>query len=60
MCPKYIDFSLYLIPNYEFETIMLTYADNCEILEPSSLRDKIAERAVRIRERQKKKTDGLS
>lgn len=38
----------------------LTYADNCEILEPSSLRDKIAERAVRIRERQKKKTDGLS
>lgn len=36
-----LDRSLYLIPNYEFETIMLTYADNCEILEPSSLRDNI-------------------
>ena len=38
----------------------LNYEEKCEILEPSSLRDKIAERAVRIRERQKKKTDGLS
>lgn len=44
----HIDFSLDLIPNYEFETLMLTYADNCEILEPSSLREKLAERAEKI------------
>ena len=49
----YIDFSLDIIPNYEFETIMLSYADNCEILEPSSLREKIAERAKKIQEMQK-------
>ena len=52
---EYIDFSLYLIPNYEFETIMLTYADNCEILEPSSLREKISERAEKIKKMQNSK-----
>lgn len=41
----YTVFSLDLIPNYEFETIMFAYADNCEILEPLVLRDKIRERA---------------
>lgn len=51
---EYIDFSLDLIPNYEFETIMLTYADNCEILEPSTLREKISERAALIEKMQKK------
>ena len=50
---EYIDFSLDLIPNYEFETIMLTYADNCEILEPSTLREKISERAALIEKMQK-------
>ncbi len=38
-------FSLDLIPNYEFETIMMSYADNCEILEPLSLRKKLVIRA---------------
>lgn len=44
----YTILSLDLIPTYEFETIMLTYADKCEILEPLDLRDKIKERAKNI------------
>lgn len=44
----YTILSLDLIPNYEFETIMLTYADKCEILEPLDLREKIKERAENI------------
>lgn len=45
---EYIIFSLDLIPNYEFETIMMAYADNCEILEPRSLREKLSNRAKNI------------
>lgn len=45
---EYTIFSLDLIPNYEFETIMLTYADKCEILEPLDLREKIKGRAKNI------------
>lgn len=45
---EYTVFSLDLIPNYEFETIMMAYADNCEILEPLSLREKLSERAKNI------------
>lgn len=41
-------FSLDLIPNYEFETIMKAYADHCEILEPLSLREKLVIRATDI------------
>ena len=44
----YTILSLDLIPTYEFETIMLTYADKCEILEPLDLRDKIKKRAKNI------------
>lgn len=44
----YTILSLDLIPTYEFETIILTYADNCEILEPLDLREKITERAKNI------------
>lgn len=44
----YTILSLDLIPTYEFETIMLTYADKCEILEPLDLRGKIKERAKNI------------
>lgn len=44
----YTIFSLDIIPNYEFETIMMTYADKCELLEPSALRAKIRERAKNI------------
>lgn len=44
----YTTFSLDLIPNYEFETVMMTYADQCEILEPQSLREKLVLRAENI------------
>ena len=44
----YTILSLDLITTYEFETIMLTYADKCEILEPLDLREKIKERAKNI------------
>ncbi len=44
----YTIFSLDLIPNYEFESLMMTYADNCEIQEPASLREKLSDRAKNI------------
>ena len=44
----YTIMSLDLIPTYEFETIMMTYADRCEILEPLDLKGKIKERARNI------------
>lgn len=44
----YTILSLDLILTYEFETILLTYADKCEILEPLDLREKIKERAKNI------------
>ena len=48
---RHEDFTLFyldLIPNYEFESLMMTYADKCEILEPISLRTKIAGKAKNI------------
>lgn len=42
-----------LIPNYEFETILLGYADQCEVLEPLSLRGHIHKRALKIIENNK-------
>lgn len=41
---------LKLIPNYEFETLLLGFADSVEILEPQSLKIKISERARKITE----------
>lgn len=43
-----ITFELYLIPNFELETIILSYADGCEIIAPLSLRQKIRDRAQKI------------
>ena len=37
-----------LIPNYEFETLLLGFADDIEILEPQSLKNKIKARAEAI------------
>ena len=44
---------LKLIPNYEFETLLLGFADSIEIVEPQSLREKISERAKNIIEKNK-------
>ena len=41
----YTIFSLDLIPNYEFETIMMSYVDNCEVLEPQDLKESLVKRA---------------
>ena len=45
---EYTIFSLDLIPNYEFETIMMSYVDNCEILEPQELKENLVNRAKNI------------
>jgi predicted DNA-binding transcriptional regulator YafY len=37
-----------LVLNYEFETILLSYANECEILEPDDLRERIKKRAKEI------------
>ena len=44
----YTIFSLDLIPNYEFETIMMSYVDNCEVLEPQDLKESLVKRAKNI------------
>ena len=45
---EYALIELKLIPNYEFETLLLTFADGIDILEPESLRKSIHERACKI------------
>ena len=45
---SYIVFKLSLIPNYEFETQLLGYLDECEILKPEKLRARIIERVKKI------------
>lgn len=42
---------LKLIPNYEFETLLLGFADSIEIVEPQSLRKTISKRAKKIFEK---------
>lgn len=43
-----VKFQWDVIPNYELETQLLAYADQCEVLEPQSLRDSLRKRALRI------------
>lgn len=43
-----IVFEYKLIPNYEFETILLGYLDECEILKPIQLRQKLHKRVEKI------------
>jgi predicted DNA-binding transcriptional regulator YafY len=50
---EHVIIELKLIPNYEFETLLLGFADSIEIIEPHSLREVISERAKRIFERNK-------
>ena len=45
---EYAVIQLKLIHNYEFETLLLGFADGVEVLEPASLRRVIKERADRI------------
>jgi len=47
----YIILELKLIPNYEFEALLLGYAHDIEVLEPESLRLRLIERAETIIER---------
>jgi predicted DNA-binding transcriptional regulator YafY len=49
----YIVFEYNLIPNYEFETILLGYMDECEIIRPLFLRHKLHDRALKIAENNK-------
>ena len=44
----YIIFSLNLIPNFEFETILLGHMHQCQILQPESLKKKLCKRAKAI------------
>lgn len=45
---KYIIFSLQLVPNYEFETILLGHMHQCKILKPVDLRNRLCQRAKAI------------
>lgn len=45
---EYVVIELNLIPNYEFETLLLGFADSIEVLEPLSLRNTISDRAAKI------------
>lgn len=46
-------FEYNLISNYEFETILLGYLDECEIVKPIDLRRKLHKRAIKISENTK-------
>ena len=48
-----IIFEYNLILNFEFETILLAYLDECEIIKPIYLRQKLHKRAVKILENTK-------
>lgn len=50
---RYVVIELKLIPNYEFETLLLGFANSIEILEPQSLRETICERAKEVFKRNK-------
>lgn len=44
----YIVFELNLIPNYEFETMLFGVLDECEVIQPLWLKEKMARRAEKI------------
>lgn len=44
----YVMFQLDVIPNYELETLLITYADQLEIIEPKEIRHSIIKRAQQI------------
>ncbi len=50
---SYIVFEINLIPNYEFESQLLGYLDECVIVKPEKLRRKLLERIERIMSKNK-------
>lgn len=48
---EYAIIELKIIPNYEFETLLLGFADSIEVIEPQSLRETISARARKIFEK---------
>lgn len=47
-CEEYIVFQLEVIPNYELETQLISYAHQIEIIEPVGIRRAINKRAQQI------------
>lgn len=47
--------SLDLIPNYELESLLLSYGDGIEVIEPNELRSKIAEKIANLNTKYNKK-----
>lgn len=54
-----VTIGLKLIPNYEFETLLLGFADSIEIVEPADLRERVIVRAQKIIEKNTTCADGL-
>ncbi|MFR9542809.1 MAG: WYL domain-containing protein [Rikenellaceae bacterium] len=48
---EYVMIQLQLIPNYEFETLLLGFADSIDIIAPQPLKERISQRAKKIFER---------
>lgn len=48
---KYTIIELQVIPNYELETLIFSYAENIEVVGPETLRKKISERAFLLKEK---------
>lgn len=48
---EYAIIELKIIPNYEFETLLLGFADSIEVIEPQLLRETISTRARKIIEK---------
>lgn len=50
----YIDITIFVIPNYELETKILEHGEKIEVLEPITLRHKIADRVLKTTEKYQK------
>ena len=47
----WVDFKVCVIPNYELESVLLSFGDQLEVLRPSSLRHKLAQRVKSLWDR---------
>ena len=48
---SWVDFGIQVIPNYELESVLLSFGDRLEVLKPSSLRKKFSERISLLKNR---------